>query len=472
MPQPHSQTLSELRSLFRSDFFSNDAHDLITYGADWSGVLTPDPALIAFPRSTFEVASFLSECSRLSLSVVPSGGRTGLSGGAVAANGEIVLSLEKMNRIGRLDASARTLQVEAGAITENIHRRAADDGLFWPVDFASKGSSQVGGNLSTNAGGVRVIRYGLTRQWVLGLTVVTMAGKVFELGGSLEKNNTGIDLRQIFIGTEGTLGVITEAVLKLTSLPVESRTRVLFLELSDFAAVLDLFRQARSASFLISAYECLTAACLREVLSAGMKSPFPNFDSDSTSVFALIEIEVEEEMVFDAFLETLARDAENQASVLNAVVAETRKHREELWELRERIAETILSQGEAHQQDLSVGVSDLASFFQGVESRYRTAYPEFEVFIFGHIGDGNLHFFIRKPEKLSSDDFHKRCAESDQMLFEFCQSFRGSVSAEHGIGLLKKDALHFSKSTAEIEYARALKNVFDPENFLNPGKVV
>ncbi len=422
----------------------------------------PAPSLIAFPRSTDDVSKLLWSCNELGLPVVPSGGRTGLSGGAVAAHGEVVVSLEKMSCIGELNPQAMTLAVEAGAITEAVHEAAKPHGLTWPVDFASKGSSQVGGNLSTNAGGVRVIRYGLTRNWVLGLTVVKMDGSVLRLNGGLEKNNTGIDLRQLFIGSEGTLGIITEAVLKLTRLPDEARTRVCLFAVRDFTKVLELFTSARTSALPISAFECFSEPCLREVVRFGLRSPF----REPAGVYVLLETEGGEAL--DAWLEKVVA----AEGVIDAISGQSTRENTELWALRERVAEAVMLGREVHQQDLAVPLASLGNFFSDIEERYRQAYPEFEVFIFGHIGDGNLHVFIRRPESMRSAEFHTKCAESDTMLFELCQKFQGSVSAEHGVGLLKKSALTYSRSEGEIALLRALKKVFDPNGLLNPGKIV
>lgn len=463
--------IPELTRRFRPDFFSVLPENLEKYGKDWSGVLHPDPSIIAFPRSTAEVSTLLRACSELAVPVVPSGGRTGLSGGAVAAQGELVLSLEKMNQVGKYDLLARTLEVEAGVVTEAVHEFTKHDRLTWPVDFASKGSSQIGGNLATNAGGVRVIRYGLTRNWVLGLTVVTMDGEILRLNGALEKNNTGMDLRQVFIGSEGTLGVITEATLKLCPLPNEVLTRVCFFAVPDFSCVLKLFALARSGPFTISAFECLSDACLKEVVKSGLRSPFDG--PNSAGAYVLMEFEERDPDSMEAWLmSALEEKMDGMDLVIDSVMAQSPRERAEFWALRERVAEAILGHGETHQQDLSVPIDALGEFFSGVESRYSRAYPEFSVFIFGHIGDGNLHIFIRKPPGLTSQDFHRKCAESDSVLFELCQTHKGSVSAEHGIGLLKKPALCYSRTEAELAYCRALKQVFDPRGLLNPGKIL
>lgn len=460
------EKIQKFRDVLPMIRFSDERTDFDKYGQDWSGVLKPNPLLIAFPKSTKEVSDLLKVCTQEKISVVPSGGRTGLSGGATAANGELVLSLEKMNRIGAFDPASRTLEVEAGAITEVVHKYCEPHGLTWPVDFASKGSSQVGGNISTNAGGVRVIRYGLTRQWVLGLTVVTMNGDILKLNGALEKNNTGIDLRQAFIGSEGTLGVITEAILKLSPLPDAMRTRVCFFSVENFASVLRLFERARQASFTLSAFECLDAKCMAETVKFGLKDP----TSKRGGAYVLMEAESVREDGSDLD-EWLGKVFEDELA-LDGVIAHAQSEMQNLWALRERVAEAILSGGETHQQDLSVPIASLVEFAGDIVERYAKSYPHFETFIFGHIGDGNLHIFIRKPKEMASPTFHADCEKSDTALFELTAKFKGSVSAEHGVGVLKKPALAYSRSPAEIALFKSLKHVFDPAGLLNPGKIV
>ena len=457
--------MDRLRPHFGPDFFSQTPDDLEKFGQDWSGVLKPNPLAIAFPRTTDDVSRLLKLCSTYKIAVVPSGGRTGLSGGAVAAHQELVVSLSKMNHIGSVDVRSLTLEVQAGAITQKVHEAAAPFGLTWPVDFASKGSSHVGGNIATNAGGVRVIRYGLTRNWVLGLRVVTMNGDILDLNGALEKNNTGLDLRQLFIGSEGTLGIITEATLKLARIP--EKTHVGFFSLKSFTEVLELFSMARRGPFVLSAFECLSAACFRSVISTtGLRNPFQDSDAGA---YVLMEIEGDGSSdEYEAWLQEVFA----QEKVIDGVAAQSTKEQHDLWRLREGVAESIMTGREVHQQDISVPISHLGVFAQSLQDRYATAYPEFEVFIFGHIGDGNLHVFIRKPDDgMTSADFHRRCEESDTDLFRFVQAHEGSVSAEHGIGVLKKSALPYSRDPREIEVFRGVKKVFDPLGLLNPGKI-
>lgn len=442
---------------------SRSQEDLTHFGKDWSGLLEPSPCAIAFPRTTQQVAELLKLCSEHRVSVVPSGGRTGLSGGACAATGELVLSLAKMNRMGEVDVASRTVRVQAGAVTQAVHQHCEPHGLTWPVDFASKGSSQVGGNLSTNAGGVRVIRYGNARNWVMAVQAVTMQGEVLELNGDLEKNNTGYDLRNLLIGAEGTLAVITEATLKLA--PPPSQTQVFFFGVESMSKVIELFKAARSGPFEVSAFECLSQACYKQ--SVEFFRITPPVSAEGCGVFVLLEIE-NPLGELDPWLEKLYESG----LIREGTLAQSPKEAETLWKIREGVAEAVMAGSTVHQHDVSVPIARLQQFADGIEAQYRRDYPRFEVFIFGHIGDGNLHIFIRKPETMTTDEFIAECKKSDDDLFRTIQGLRGSISAEHGIGVLKRAALPYSRSPLEITILRGLKKAFDPLNLLNPGKLL
>jgi FAD/FMN-containing dehydrogenase len=464
--RPCQAWFEEVEAALGSEALSTDPAALATYGRDWTRVFAPAPSAVAFPRSTAEVAVLLRLCDRHDVAVVPSGGRTGLAGGALAAHGEVVLSLERMRRLGEVDPIARTLWVEAGCVTQAVHQHAAEAGLTWPVDFASSGSSQIGGNIATNAGGVRVVRYGLTRQWVIGLTVVTMQGEILELNGALEKNNTGIDLRQLFIGSEGILGVITEATLKLTPLPRDGR--VALLGVDDLAAALQVFGAARAAhGFELLAFEYLTDRCLDLVLEeTGQSSPF----AARSPAYVLVELEPGvggEAGAEDRWLESLFE----RALVRDGVLAESAKQSRDLWTLRERISETLSKRGFVHKNDVSIPVSALAPFTAEMMATFEERYPDFVVYFFGHIGDGNLHVNVMKPPAMPQADFLAQCHHTDALLFELIRKHRGSISAEHGIGLLKKSFLGYSRTPAELSLFRGLKAVLDPKGLLNPGKI-
>jgi FAD/FMN-containing dehydrogenase len=455
--------LDALARDFPADFASRDPAELATYGKDWTKVFTPAPSLLVRPRSTDEVSRFLRLAFEHDVAVVPSGGRTGLSGGAVAAKGEVVLSLERMRKIDPVDALALTVHVEAGAITEAVHHACAERGLFWPVDFASKGSSHVGGNIATNAGGVRVIRYGLTRQWVLGLTVVTMNGEVLELNGALEKNNTGIDLRQLFIGSEGILGVITEATLKLTRLP--EKVDVFLFALDSLQAVLRLFEEARQGPFTVMAYEFFTKACsARLEKHCGVRPPF----EQPTSHTVLLEVEAAKPGALDGWLAGLFE----KGLVLDGTLAADVGQQKALWALREGISESLSATGMPHKNDIALPLNKLSPFCDELEALLAAQYPDWELCLFGHIGDGNLHVNIMKPDALPKGEFLDRTHAVDRDVFALVKKHHGSISAEHGIGLLKREWLGHSRTEVELSLMRQFKSALDPKGLLNPGKVL
>jgi FAD/FMN-containing dehydrogenase len=462
MPLPGAFAAALARD-FPADFVSTDAGDLATYGRDWTRVVEPAAAAVALPRSTAEVARLLRLCAEHRVPVVPSGGRTGLAAGAVAAHGELVLSLARMRRMDPVDLLGATVRVQAGAVTEAVHQHAAEHGLTWPVDFASKGSSQVGGNIATNAGGVKVIRYGLTRHWVLGLEVVLASGDVLELGGALEKNNTGIDLRQLFIGSEGTLGVITEATLKLTRPP--EKLDVFLFAVPDLAAVLALFREARRGPFVIMAYEFFTERCLARVRRhRSVVTPL----SAVSDYYVLLEVERGEPEGLDAWITSLFE----RGLVTDGTLAQHARQAAELWTLREGISESLSATGLPHKNDIALPVRELEGFCAELEAFFEREYPGWEIALFGHIGDGNLHVNVMKPEDLDRAEFLKKTKAADHAIFALVKKYRGSISAEHGIGLLKKDYLGYSRSPEEMALMRGIKRVLDPGNLLNPGKVI
>jgi len=449
---------------FPADFVSDDESERAEYGRDWTRVHAPAPSAIAFPRTTDEVARLLALCSAHRVPVVPSGGRTGLAGGAVAAKGELVVSLARMRRMDAIDELGLTVRVQAGAVTAAVHEHCAALGLTWPVDFASKGSSQVGGNIATNAGGVKVIRYGLTRQWVLGLQVVLASGAVVELNGALEKNNTGFDLRQLFIGSEGTLGIITEATLKLTRLPKKSD--VMLFAVDGLAGVLALFRAARRAPFTLAAYEFFTDLCLARVLRhrTTLRSPFP---APSTH-YVLVEAEAADD---DALAEWMS--AAGDAGLFgDATIAQSAKQAGELWALREGISESLSATGLPHKNDIALPIAALEPFCGELEAFMARDYADWELCLFGHIGDGNLHVNVMKPDALDVTAFRARTSAADRDLFALVQKHAGSISAEHGVGLLKKPYLGYSRAPEELALLRAVKQALDPLGILNPGKIL
>lgn len=454
---------SKLRAALGDDAVSIDPDDLRTYGRDWTKVVEPRPSMIVFPRSTAQVSEAVRIIAAAGAAIVPSGGRTGLAAGAVAANGEVVLSLSRMRKIGAVDVRAQTVDVEAGAITEAVHQHAEPHGLTWPVDFASKGSSTVGGNIATNAGGVKVIRYGLTRQWVLGLVVVTASGEILRLNGALEKNNTGADLRQLFIGSEGTLGIVTEATLKLTRVP--GHLDVMLFAVSDLAGVLSLFSRARKGPFVLSAFEFFTDRCfarLRRHRNVSMPLSAP------ASHYVLIEVETQAPEALEDWLGELLESG----AVLDGTLAENASRARGLWELREGISESLSATGLPHKNDIALPIAELEGFCASLDALFAERWPGFEICNFGHIGDGNLHVNVMKPVEMSVTEFLAHAQEGDRAMFALVRAHGGSISAEHGVGLLKKPYLAFSRTPPELAVLRALKTALDPNGVLNPGKIL
>lgn len=459
LPEPFARAVA---ADFPSDFLSIEADDLATYGRDWTRVFSPSPAAVAFPRDTDEVARLVALCRQNGVPIVPSGGRTGLAGGAVATDGELVVSLTRMNRIDPVDPLALTVRVQAGAITEAVHRHTAEYGLTWPVDFASKGSSCVGGNIATNAGGVNVIRYGTTRQWVLSLQVVTADGQILELSGDLEKNNTGVDLRQLFIGSEGTLGIVTEATLKLAPLP--GKSSVLLFALAAFTDVLSVFQSVRQSGFTVMAYEFFTDRCSARLhRHRQLRPPFEK----SAPFYALVELEDADEDALLSWVEGVL----DSPGVLDGTLAQSQHQAESLWALREGISESLSATGLPHKNDVALPLRALDGFYRDLVEVFSDRYPDWEICLFGHVGDGNLHINVMKPETMAKDDFLAHTHGADEAIFGLVKSHRGSISAEHGIGLLKRDFLAYSRSPGELAMLRAIKGALDPDNLFNPGKI-
>lgn len=441
----------------------DDPDSRALYGTDWTRVFPPDPLAVVFPRSVDEVARIVRFANERRLPLVPSGGRTGLSGGAVAARQEIVVSLREMNRILDFSTIDRTVRVEAGVPTAAVQAFARERDLFFPIDFAAAGSAQIGGNVATNAGGVRVVRHGSMREWVAGLKVVTGTGEILDLNRGLVKNATGYDFRHLFIGSEGTLGIVVEATLRLDRLP--GPRAVLLAGVCGFRSLVDLFVELRR-SCPLGAYEFVSDSALRPVLTArNLTPPF----AESYPFYALAEVEARDESALAPALAVLERSIA-AGQVVDAVVAREEPDCRQLWQMRESISETIAPRL-PYKNDLSVVVSALPEFLAAADALIALSYPGWEILWYGHIGDGNLHLNILRPEEVSREDFLARCESVTEEIASLVGRFGGSVSAEHGVGLLKRKVLHHSRSAAEIAAMRQIKKAFDPNGILNPGKI-
>lgn len=450
-----------LQAIFGRDRVRTSAEDLGIWGVDWTRSFPVAPSAVVFPETVDEVVAVTRLANEMGQALVPSGGRTGLSGGAVASNGEVVVSFDRMNRVLDFNPVDRVVRCQAGVVTGALQAYAAERDLFYPVDFASSGSSQIGGNIATNAGGIKVIRYGLTRDWIAGLKVVTGAGEVLDCNNGLVKNATGYDLRHLFIGAEGTLGFVVEADIRLLQAPPPQRVMVLGVD--RFVDILEVL-QSFHAAVTVSAFEFFSESALRRVL-AHRDVPRP-FEAPAP-YYALVEFDADaEEAALATFEATVAR-----GWVGDGVISRSDAQAKALWTLREGISESI-APCTPYKNDLSVRISDVPDFLDEIDAMVAEHYPDLEVCWYGHIGDGNLHLNILKPDDLSVDAFYERCHRISPALFEAVRARRGSISAEHGVGLLKRDFLEFSRSPAEIALMRSLKRVFDPNGVMNPGKLL
>ncbi|WP_426683150.1 FAD-binding oxidoreductase [Xanthomonas translucens pv. undulosa] len=439
-----------------------DPADLEHYGRDWTRRWTPAPLAIALPATVQEVQAVLRWANDHAVAVVPSGGRTGLSGGAVAAHGELVLSLERMNKALAFDAVDRTLTVQAGMPLEAVHNAAREHGLVYPVDFAARGSCSIGGNIATNAGGIRVIRYGNTREWIAGLTVVTGSGELLELNRGLIKNSSGYDFRQLLIGSEGTLGIVVEATLRLTDPPPPSN--VMLLALPSFEVLMQVFAAFRSR-LQLEAFEFFTDRALQHVLAHGAQAPFDTVYPYYVVTEYASGDEAQEAAALAAFEACM-----EPGWVLDGVISQSDAQAAQLWRLREGITEAV-ARYTPYKNDVSVRISAMPAFLAQTQALLGQAYPQFDVVWFGHIGDGNLHINVLKPDATADADFIAACEQVTKLLAQVLAEHGGSISAEHGIGLVKKPYLESTRSVEEIALMRAVKRVFDPAGLLNPGKL-
>lgn len=438
------------------------------YGNDSSSYFKGSASLIIFPKNTHEVVEIIQLANKEKIKIIPSGGRTGLSGGATAIQNEVILSLEKMNHEIQFNEKEQTIEVQAGMITQILQEKASEKELYFPIDFAATGSSQIGGNIATNAGGIHVIHYGMIRNWVTGLKVVTGKGDVLNLNKGLIKNNTGYDLKNLFIGSEGTLGIITEATLQLTQKPKQPST--FLLSFNTLQNLLDLLQWLKSKVVLL-AFEFFTDEALQYALNEGSfefvmehRAPFYAVIEFEKSLLTtnITKEELENQIIKEIFESKLIQDG---------VVALSEDERIKIWKHRENIPSAI-NRFEPYKNDIAVRIHHIPAFIQELEPLLKKEYPTLNAVWFGHMGDGNLHINILKPDHLSKDDFNQQCQQASLKIYELIKKYEGSISAEHGVGLIKKPYLQYTKSEHEIMYMKQIKKVFDPNSILNPGKIL
>lgn len=430
--------------------------DTKPYFTDWRRQYSAPAECVVRPASTADVARVVALCAREGVAVVPQGGNTGLVGGSVptGVRREIVLALGRMNRIRALDVLNDTVTVEAGCVLAAVQRAADEAGRLFPLSLAAEGSCQIGGNLSTNAGGVNVLRYGNAREQVLGLEVVLPDGRVWDGLRGLRKDNTGYDLKQLFLGAEGTLGVITAAVLRLYPKPAASATAWIALGAAREAVELLAALRERLGE-RISAFELVSRTCLEAVLSQvkGSRDPLPA--PHPWYVLAQFADSGAEAELHERVAQALAER--------EAVIAQSGEQARSLWRIRESIPEAQFANV---KHDISLPISRIPDFVAHAGRDLESSFQEVEIYCFGHVGDGNLHYNIG-PESL----IEKRAAVN-RIVYDAVERLGGSISAEHGLGQLKREAIRSHKPPLELELMRKLKAALDPDGLMNPGKVL
>lgn len=472
MPHKHlspkvmgSDAVAFFKKLLGETYVLTGEADLKAWGTDWTKVFEPKPLCVVLPSSTEDVSKILSYCNTNELAVTPSGGRTGLCAGAVASDGEIVVNLTRMSKIMAVDTTGLTLTAEAGVTTQALQDAAKENGLFFPLDLASKGTCQIGGNIATNAGGVKLIKYGGTREQVLGLEVVLASGEILDMNVALRKNNSGYDLKHLFIGSEGTLGIVTKAVLRL--MPKPRNLQLAIMAVGDFISIPKILAVCSQKSASVTAFEFFTEVAHKIVLQRlpGARTPF----KDISPFYVLLEIE---QPGREPELEELLEALFEEGLITDAAIAANSTQFKEFWGLRENITESLAAHGQVRKNDISLAIDKLDGFVKALQVLLLSKRPkDMEIVFFGHIGDGNLHINYVSPKTRDSKDFHAEAREIEEGVFKLLASFKGSISAEHGIGLTKKKDLHFTRTDSEVSWMRMTKKMWDPKGILNPGKI-
>ena len=465
--------IERLSSIVGPQGIITSAPELEPYIVDWRGIYRGATRAVVRPASTVEVAAVVSACAEAGVAIVPQGGNTGMCGASVPdANGhEIVLTLARMSRIREVDALNNTLTAEAGCVLATLQQAAAGVDRLFPLSLGAEGSCMIGGNLSTNAGGVNVLRYGNTRDLVLGLEVVLPDGRIWNGLRGLRKDNTGYDLKHLFVGAEGTLGVITAAVLKLFPRPSASATA--WAAVASPEAALELFAlMRRQCGDRITAFELISRPCLELVLAhiPGSRDPL----SERHEWYVLAELaDSNAEAALRKDLEQALEAAMEAALVSDATIAESGAQSQALWRIRESIPEAARAEaGMLYRHDIAIAVSAIPAFIRDAGTALVDHFPGARLICFGHLGDGNLHFNAFVPGRNRSDAAAREAHDVTDLVYEIVHRYGGSFSAEHGIGLAKLAELERYKSDVELDLMRTVKRALDPQGIMNPGKVL
>jgi len=467
---PSAAVLDRLKQVLGPNGFISDPSDMTAYLNEPRGRWSGTTAFIARPKTTDEVSALLKICSENKLAVVPQSGNTGLVGGQIPAGHEIVVSTDRMCGIVELDAFNNTLTVQSGAILSEIQKAADDDDRLFPLSLASEGSARIGGLLSTNAGGNAVLRYGMARDLVLGLEVVTPQGEVWSDLSGLRKNNTGYDLKHLFMGAEGTLGIITAATLKLFSKPKQIETGLVAIpNLESGLELLNLVQKL--GGDMVSAFELIPRI--------GMEFQLTHFDdardpmSDAHDWYILMELTTSiEDIPMGVLLERVLEEALQKHLILDGVIASSESQRQMLWAFRENLSEVQKLEGASLKHDVSVPVSAIPQFMSSAIKVVLERMSDARPVPFGHVGDGNIHFNISQPKSMERETFEAQRETIARAVHDVVLGLGGSFSAEHGIGVDKREVLRSHKGKTALDLMSRLKKAIDPDGIMNPGKLL
>jgi D-lactate dehydrogenase (cytochrome) len=461
--------VAELKAIVGDKGFSDDPMTLEPHLKDWVGYAQGSTPLLVMPKTTEEVAAVVKACAAAGVAIVPQGGNTGSVAGGVP-HGELLLSLKRMNRIRELDAADYTMTVDAGVILAEVQAAALDAGRFFPLSIGSEGSCTIGGNVSTNAGGTAVLRFGNMRDLVLGLEVVLPDGRIWNGLRRLRKDNTGYALKHLFMGAEGTLGVVTGIVLRLFPKPVEVATA--FVAIRDLDASIELLALLRAATG-----DALTSLEVLPRLGVDIALRFDSEVSDPLEAkhewYAIVEVSgTRADGQTNATLEAALADALEKGIVLDAAMAASVAQAKSIWRIRKALVLNLTKIGAEVKHDVSVPVSKQPDFVRRSTEAVERTVPGTRTVAYGHFGDGNIHFNLAAPEGMSASEFMSRAADLHRAVYDIASEYGGSFAAEHGVGIVKLDEMSRYRSEVELDLMRGMKKLLDPKGLFNPGKVL
>ncbi|NNE41943.1 MAG: FAD-binding oxidoreductase [Marinicaulis sp.] len=465
---PSDQSLDAIRNVLGAKAII-DREDAAPYLSEWRDRWPGNAAMIVAPESTDEVAAVVKICAENNIAITPQGGNTGLVGGQIPFGDEVLISLNRMNSVREIEPLNNTMTVDAGVTLAAAQDAAQQIERLFPLSIGSEGSCQIGGVISTNAGGVNVLRYGNTRDLVLGIEAVLPNGEIFHGLKRLRKDNTGYDLKQLFIGGEGTLGIVTGAVLKLFPAPKEKISVFAGVGSAQDAVSLLSFAQGTTGGSVTS-FELLSRQCLDIVLGNIPQTRDPLAEPHPWCV--LMEFSSAQKSGLRAVVENTLADAHEQNLLNDAAIADSDAHAAMFWRIRHSMSEAINTQGLGARHDVSVATSDIPQFLERADEAVRSIAPSARIVAFGHIGDGNIHYDIIPEEGAAKTALDDKREDIQNAVYDVIEKFNGSISAEHGVGRHKRDAIASRKSETELALMRAVKNAIDPQGIMNPGKML